>query len=73
VCACDQPNAMWRFGWTNGSTIDLSHSEFEPLIFPLDGTSTTEKTPSFRRSRPSEISPEPSEVVTSDGLRRVPS
>lgn len=39
VCACDQPNAMWRFGWTNGSTIDLSHSDFEPLICPLDGTS----------------------------------
>jgi hypothetical protein len=26
-------------GRTNGSTIDLSHSDFEPLIFPLDGTS----------------------------------
>jgi len=31
------------------------------------------KMPSFRRPKPSEISPEPSEVVTSDGLRRVPS
>ena len=31
------------------------------------------KTLSFRRPKPSEIRSEPSEVTTSDGLRRVPS
>jgi hypothetical protein len=41
------------------------------IIFLVNGH--YRKTTSFRRPKPSEMSPEPSEVVTSDGLRRVPS